>query len=91
MTTEPVHTEPTTATEHDRELLADLERELGKLMPILLAEGGDPRIESVHDGVARINLNGGCDGCGSGVMAMSAGLRLMLLERIPDLRDVVVA
>lgn len=91
MMTESARMDTTTATEHDRELLAALERELGKLMPILLAEGGDPRIASVLDGVARIDLNGGCEGCGSGVMAMSGGLRLMLLERTAGLRDVVFA
>lgn len=91
MTTEPTRTETQTATAQDRELLTVLERELGKLMPILLAEGGNPHIESVQAGVARISMGSGCDGCGSGVMAMTGGLRLMLIERIDGLQDVVFA
>ena len=44
---------------------------------------------ALAEGVARITFDGGCEGCGGGIMAMAPGLRLMLLEKVPGLKDVV--
>ena len=80
---------PQATNETDRELHTALETALNKLRPILMAEGGDTRVASVEDGVARIELLGGCEGCGGGIASMTGGLRLMLLERVPGLKEVI--
>jgi len=78
-----------TANATDQDVLSALEATLKKLKPILLTEGGDTRISSVEEGVARIELLGGCEGCGGGIATMAGGLRLMLLERVPGLKEVI--
>ncbi|MBU0508645.1 NifU family protein [bacterium] len=78
-----------TATDSDRLILETLRGALTKLRPIFMEEGGDARIVSVKNGIARIELLGGCEGCGGGIEAMAGGLRLMLIERVPGLKEVV--
>lgn len=80
---------PTATNATDQDLFAALETALKKLRPILQSEGGDTRIASVDEGVARIELVGGCEGCCGGIASMAGGMRLMLLERVPGLKDVI--
>ncbi len=79
-----------TATDADRELLAALEVQLKKLRPIFQEEGGDVQISSIESGIARLAfISNACAGCGGGLGVFEGGLRLMLLERVPGLKDVV--
>jgi Fe-S cluster biogenesis protein NfuA len=73
----------------DREIHSKLLVMLAALQPIFQAEGGQAQLLSVQDGVARIAFGSGCSGCDSGPAAMTGGLRLTLLERIPGLKDVI--
>jgi Fe-S cluster biogenesis protein NfuA len=78
-----------TATEADLGLIEPLNTVLGILQPILQSEGGDARLRSIREGVARIAFGGGCEGCGGALAGMEGGLRLMLMERVPGLKEVV--
>ncbi len=66
-----------------------LEKLVTSLRPILLEEGGDAQPVSVRDGVARVAFGGGCEGCGGALENMEGGLRLMILERVPGLKEVI--
>lgn len=78
-----------TTTEHDRELVEPLNKVLEKLRPIFHAEGGDAVLLAVREGVAHIAFGGGCEGCGGATSGMEGGLRLMLLERVTGLKEVI--
>lgn len=80
---------PKTENATDQDIFSALETALNKLKPILMAEGGDTRVAAVEDGVARLELLGGCEGCGGGIASMTGGMRLMLLERVPGLKEVI--
>ena len=78
-----------TASESDRGLIEPLGKALDALRPILRSEGGDARLHSIREGVARIAFGGGCEGCGGALAGMEGGLRLMLMERVPGLKEVI--
>ena len=84
-----VRREIETASEPDRALTEPLRKVLETLKPILQLEGGDARLHSIREGVARIAFGGGCEGCGGALAGMEGGLRLMLLERVPGLKEVI--
>jgi Fe-S cluster biogenesis protein NfuA len=79
-----------TVTEADRTLAERVGAVLASLEPIFRHEGGHARLVSVKNEVAHIELtNEMCEGCGSALTGMEGGLRLMLMERIPCLKEVV--
>ncbi len=73
----------------DAEIFAKLDALIQSLRPIFQSEGGDAKVLSVTSGVAHIGFGGGCEGCGGGVSAMKGGLRLMIQENVPGLKDVI--
>ena len=78
-----------TATDQDRLLIEPLNKVLDSLRPIFRAEGGDARLHSIKEGVAHIVFGGGCEDCNGLFAGMEGGLRLMLLERVPGLKEVI--
>ncbi|MBI5060125.1 NifU family protein [candidate division KSB1 bacterium] len=81
-------TEPFT-NDDERAQFEALDKLIDSLRPIFMEEGGDAKAVCVRDGVARIAFGGGCEGCGGALESMEGGLRLMIQERIPGLREVV--
>jgi Fe-S cluster biogenesis protein NfuA len=75
----------------DSAMVAQIETILLKLRPIVQSEGGDIRMVSLSEGVLQLELAGGCEGCGGGVATLLPGMRLMLLERVTGLKDVLIA
>jgi Fe-S cluster biogenesis protein NfuA len=75
-------------SESDREILERLIQALDKLRPLFHSEGGDAQIASLRDGVARIEFGGRRAEVGT-TAGMEGGLRLMLLERVPGLKEVI--
>lgn len=78
-----------TVTEQDRALIEPLNKVLDSLRPIFRAEGGEVHLDSIKEGVARIAFGGGCEGCNGWLAGMEGGLRLMLLEHVPGLKEVI--
>jgi Fe-S cluster biogenesis protein NfuA len=81
------HTEPPTGA--DAEPFAKLDALIESLRPIFQMEGGDAKVISVKDGVARVAFGGGCEGCGGALSSMEGGLRLMIQEKVPGLKEVI--
>ena len=86
MTSFPQVEQPTGA---DIEIFASLETLIESLRPIFQMEGGDVKVMSVKEGVARIAFGGGCEGCGGALTSMEGGLRLMIREQVPSLKEVI--
>ena len=78
-----------TPTGADIEIFDKLDRLIESLRPIFQMEGGDAKVISVKDSVARVAFGGGCEGCGGALSSLEGGLRLMIQEQIPGLREVI--
>ena len=66
-----------------------LDKLINSLRPIFMEEGGDGKAVRVRNGIAYVAWADGCEGCGSPLENLEGGLRLMIQERIPGVRDVV--
>jgi Fe-S cluster biogenesis protein NfuA len=76
-------------TDAEKEQFEQLDKLINSLRPIFLEEGGDAKAMSVHDGVATVAFGGGCEGCGGALSNMEGGLRLMIIEKVSGLREVI--
>jgi Fe/S biogenesis protein NfuA len=63
-----------------------LDREIN---PAVASHGGYIGLLDVADGVAYVQMGGGCQGCGLAEVTLSQGVRTTILERFPELHDVV--
>ena len=71
-------------------LFENVNKMLKSLEAIFQQEGGRAELVSVTNAVARIKVsNDMCEGCTSSFEGMQGGLRLMLLERVTGLSDVI--
>jgi Fe-S cluster biogenesis protein NfuA len=84
-------TDPALLSADDKTLHAQVETVLNKIRPIIQGEGGDIRIVSLEKGVLQLELAGGCEGCGGGVATLLPGMKLMLMEKVNGLKEVLVA
>jgi len=53
--------------------------------PVLQMDGRDIHLLEIHDGVAKVRIQGGCDGCPSSIMAIIMGLEQELRREIPEI------
>ena len=58
---------------------------LDSMRPFLATHGGDVELVSVQDGVARLRLQGSCDGCPSSAATLEHALKEAIDEAAPDL------
>jgi Fe-S cluster biogenesis protein NfuA len=72
--------------ETDGDLRSRLTRFLREeVAPVLQMDGGNIQLLDIDNGVARIRIQGGCDGCPSSIMAIIMGLEQELRRRIPQI------
>lgn len=65
--------------------LENVELVLDDMRPYLQADGGNVAVDSIEDGIVRLELQGACGSCPSSTMTMKMGLERGLLEKIPDI------
>ena len=58
---------------------------LDSMRPFLASHGGNVELVSVEDGVARLRLQGSCDGCPSSAATLEHALKEAIEEAAPDL------
>ena len=66
-----------------------VEAALGKIRPVLQADGGDVELVDVSDGVVSLRLTGACDGCPMAATTLKMGIERLLKEEIPEVKEVV--
>jgi len=72
------------------ELTADnVESVLDEVRPYLIADGGDVELVEIDGLVVRLRLNGACGSCPSSTTTMRMGIEKRLLEKIPEIMEVV--
>jgi Fe/S biogenesis protein NfuA len=56
--------------------------------PAIASHGGRARLFDVRDGVVFVELEGGCQGCGMAAVTLTQGIKRILMETVPGVRDV---
>jgi Fe/S biogenesis protein NfuA len=57
--------------------------------PAVAAHGGYVVLHDVKDGVAYVELHGGCQGCGMAAVTLRHGIEVRIKETVPGIREVV--
>jgi Fe-S cluster biogenesis protein NfuA len=60
-----------------------------QVRPYLMADGGNVEFVEIDGPVVFLRLAGACGSCPSSLTTMTMGIKRRLLERIPDIEDVV--
>jgi Fe-S cluster biogenesis protein NfuA len=63
-------------------------RALEEVRPYLGSHGGDVELLGVSDGVARLRLNGTCDGCPSSTVTLTHSIEAAILRAAPEVERV---
>lgn len=66
-----------------------VEEALKEIRPMLQADGGDVELVDVTDGVVKVRLKGACMGCPMATMTLQQGIKRVLKEKVPEVKDVV--
>ena len=60
------------------------------IRPALQADGGDVELVDVtEDGIVSVRLTGACGSCPMSTMTLKMGIERTLVEKIPDVKEVV--
>jgi Fe/S biogenesis protein NfuA len=63
-----------------------IEREIN---PAVASHGGWVALVGVEDGVAYLEMGGGCQGCGMARVTLRQGIEVRLKEAVPEVREIV--
>ncbi len=66
-----------------------VEETLGKIRPMLQADGGDVELVDVEAGVVKVRLTGACQGCPMASITLKNGIEKVLKKEIPEVKEVV--
>jgi Fe-S cluster biogenesis protein NfuA len=73
---------------HPVDLETRVVRALEEVRPYLGSHGGDVELLGIEDGVARLRLNGTCDGCPSSAVTLRHSIETAILGAAPELERV---
>jgi len=60
-----------------------------EINPAIASHGGVAQLVAVDEGIAYLRLGGGCQGCGMAAVTLGQGIKVAILEGVPEIRDVV--
>jgi Fe-S cluster biogenesis protein NfuA len=67
-----------------------VETALGKIRPLLNADGGDVELlEVTPEGVVKVRLTGTCGGCPMSQMTVKMGIEKVLKKEVPEVKEVI--
>jgi len=71
------------------ELKEKVSKELEKIRPALMGDGGDVKlIEVTDDGEVKVELQGSCRGCPFSQMTLKYSIEKQLKDKIPEVKKV---
>ncbi|CAM9703085.1 unnamed protein product [Chrysoparadoxa australica] len=71
--------------------LENVEKVLDEMRPYLISDGGNVAVSEIDGPVVRLELQGACGSCPSSTMTMKMGLERRLMEKIPEISEVIQA
>ena len=57
--------------------------------PAIASHGGSVTLVEVRDDVVYLEMMGGCQGCGMAAVTLAQGIRQIIMENVPDVKDIV--
>ena len=57
--------------------------------PAIASHGGSVTLIEIRDDVVYLEMMGGCQGCGMAAVTLAQGIRRIIMENVPDVRDIV--
>lgn len=57
--------------------------------PAIASHGGSVTLVEVRDDVVYLEMMGGCQGCGMAAVTLAQGIRRIIMEGVPEVRDIV--
>lgn len=60
-----------------------------QINPSIAGHGGAVTLVDVRDDVVYLQMQGGCQGCGMAAVTLAQGIRRILVETLPEIRDIV--
>jgi Fe/S biogenesis protein NfuA len=60
-----------------------------RVIPMLAQHGGWIELIEVKDGIAYVQLGGGCQGCASAGITLNEGIKTVILQEVPEIKDIV--
>ncbi|MHB1854614.1 MAG: NifU family protein [Acidimicrobiales bacterium] len=60
-----------------------------EINPAIASHGGVAQLVAVDEGIAYLRLGGGCQGCGMAAVTLGQGIKVAILEGVPEITDVV--
>jgi Fe/S biogenesis protein NfuA len=57
--------------------------------PAIASHGGSVSLVEVRDDTVYLELQGGCQGCGMAAVTLAQGIRRIIMEALPEVRDIV--
>lgn len=60
-----------------------------QINPSIAGHGGAVTLVDVRDDVVYLQMQGGCQGCGMAAVTLAQGIRRILQEALPEIRDIV--
>mmetsp|Transcript_86931 Transcript_86931/g.243624 ORF Transcript_86931/g.243624 Transcript_86931/m.243624 type:complete len:311 (+) Transcript_86931:134-1066(+) len=69
--------------------LENVDKVLDELRPYLQNDGGDCKIVDIDGTVVRLELQGACSSCSASSVTLKMGIERTLIERIPEITEVV--
>lgn len=75
-------------TEKVMELKDRVQEVIEMIRPTLQADGGDIELVDVADNIVKVRLQGACGVCPSSIYTLKLGVEKILMERIPEIKEV---
>mmetsp|Transcript_36106 Transcript_36106/g.71430 ORF Transcript_36106/g.71430 Transcript_36106/m.71430 type:complete len:341 (+) Transcript_36106:59-1081(+) len=69
--------------------LENVELVLDELRPYLQKDGGDCEVTELEGPILRLEMQGSCSSCSSSAITLKRGIEATLLDRIPELHEVI--
>jgi len=66
-----------------------VEEVLAKIRPMLERDGGNVELVNVNDGKVEVRLTGACGSCPMSTMTLKMGIEQLLMQEIPEVKEVV--
>ncbi len=82
--------EPASSINETLELTGDnVEKVLDEVRPYLISDGGNVELVEIDGLVVKLRLQGACGSCPSSTVTMRMGIERRLMEKIPEIQEVM--
>ncbi|MDB9310460.1 NifU family protein [Aphanizomenon sp. CS-733/32] len=69
--------------------IENVESVLDEMRPYLMTDGGNVKLVELDGPIVKVSLQGACGSCPSSTMTLKMGIERRLIEKIPEIAEVV--